>query len=191
MPKPNHGGAADGGDSIGSEKPCNRSYCHRTGAQSLQGASASSLGGIRHKARREDLEKGSRTVTVVYHVNTEIEDEYWLFLENVCVYENEDFLVEYEGKVIRYGGGEVVDDDGNLENPAKEEEEKKVVVSLDEPSDDSMMSFMELDPLDNSTPRQKAQKVTEDKENMDEEDEHVVSIKGKGAYKCGENGIGK
>uniref|UniRef100_A0A0D9W2R3 Uncharacterized protein n=1 Tax=Leersia perrieri TaxID=77586 RepID=A0A0D9W2R3_9ORYZ len=174
MPKQNHH-AATAPSSIDSEKPNKKRRRARIGARLRGGASASSRAGVGCKRWREDLDKGR---PIGYDASAEIEDEYRLFLENMRVYRNGNFVVEYDGKVIRYGEGEVGADGGNREDP-------------DESSDDSIMSFLEPDPLDDTAPWRKTKKVTDIMKEMDKENEAVVPIKGKGTCKGGKNRIGK
>lgn len=91
----------------------------------------------------------------VYDASADIEDDYRLFLENLLVYENEDFVLEYEGKVVRYGGDEAVSAGGGSrgEDPVMEKEKEKekevdVVVISSSSDDESTKIISEPNPLD-------------------------------------------
>ncbi|EAZ29926.1 hypothetical protein OsJ_13980 [Oryza sativa Japonica Group] len=124
-------------------------------ASSSAAAAASSPDTVR-KEREEN------TVPAVYDASADIEDDYRLFLENLLVYENEDFVLEYEGKVVRYGGDEAVSAGGGSrgEDPVMEKEKEK------EKEVDVVM------------------KKVVDKEKMDEKNEAAAPlVKGKGVGK--------
>lgn len=100
-------------------------------------------------------EREENTVPAVYDASADIEDDYRLFLENVLVYENEDFVLEYEGKVVRYGGDEAVSAGGGSrgEDPVMEKEKEKekevdVVVISSSSDDESTKIVSEPNPLD-------------------------------------------
>uniref|UniRef100_A0A0E0F5J8 Uncharacterized protein n=1 Tax=Oryza meridionalis TaxID=40149 RepID=A0A0E0F5J8_9ORYZ len=143
-------------------------------------STASYQGGLGHRSKtkiKKGKEKGSSTVPAVYDVNANIEEEYRLFLENVHVHENDDFVLEYDGKVIRYGGEEMDDDDSCIEVPMKEREEvlKALVISSD---DESPMSLRRVYDCDSS--RQKVETVVDDQEKMNEKNEVALRLKWKG-----------
>ncbi|XP_015691379.1 uncharacterized protein LOC102711880 [Oryza brachyantha] len=148
MPKPRHQCPS---------KICPTSALAPSASMSTQGGT-----GSQNKIGMEDEEKGSSTVPAVYDINADIEEEYRLFLENARVYENEDFVVEYGGKVIRYGG-EAVDDDGCTEVPVKKEKKMVVVISSDESSDDCEMGVTDHSLLECEMPQKKAKIVEDEK----------------------------
>uniref|UniRef100_A0A0E0P5H3 Uncharacterized protein n=1 Tax=Oryza rufipogon TaxID=4529 RepID=A0A0E0P5H3_ORYRU len=135
-------------------------------------------------------EREENTVPAVYDASADIEDDYRLFLENVRVYENEDFVLEYEGKVVRYGGDEAVSAGGGSrgEDPVMEEEKEKekevdVVVISSSSDDESTKIVSEPNPLDRGVFQRKMKKVV-DKEKMDEKNEAAAPlVKGKGVGK--------
>uniref|UniRef100_A0A0E0KN82 Uncharacterized protein n=1 Tax=Oryza punctata TaxID=4537 RepID=A0A0E0KN82_ORYPU len=129
---------------------------------------------------KEGKEKGSSTVPAVYDTNADIEEEYRLFLENVCVHKNEDFVVEYEGKVIRYGDQAVADGGGNREDPVNEKKKVMDVVGI---SLDNVYtkSVPEPNPLHSRASRRKVKEVVDLE--MDEKNEAAPLLKGKGVEK--------
>uniref|UniRef100_A0A0E0I6X3 Uncharacterized protein n=1 Tax=Oryza nivara TaxID=4536 RepID=A0A0E0I6X3_ORYNI len=152
-------------------------------ASSSSAAATSSPDAVR-KEREEN------TVPAVYDASADIEDDYRLFLENVLVYENEDFVLEYEGKVVRYGGDEAVSAGGGSrgEDPVMEKEKEKekevdVVVISSSSDDESTKIVSEPNPLDRGVFQRKMKKVV-DKEKMDEKNEAAAPlVKGKGVGK--------
>ncbi|EEC68123.1 hypothetical protein OsI_36031 [Oryza sativa Indica Group] len=165
MPKPNHHASATSASAASSDP---------------MDSTASYQGGLGHKSKtkiKKGKEKGSSTVPAVYDVNADIEEEYRLFLENVRVHENEDFVLEYDGKVIRYGGEEMDDDDSCIEVLMKEKEEvlKALVISSDDESPTSLRRVYE-----NDSSRQKVEMVVDDQEKMNEKNEVALRLKGKG-----------
>ncbi|XP_066161681.1 uncharacterized protein [Oryza sativa Japonica Group] len=165
MPKPNHHASATSA-STASGNPMDSTVSYQ--------------GGLGHKSKtkiKKGKEKGSSTVPAVYDVNADIEEEYRLFLENVRVHENEDFVLEYDGKVIRYGGEEMDDDDSCIEVSMKEKEEvlKALVISSDDESPTSLRRVYE-----NDSSRQKVEMVVDDQEKMNEKNEVALRLKGKG-----------
>uniref|UniRef100_A0A0E0DAV5 Uncharacterized protein n=1 Tax=Oryza meridionalis TaxID=40149 RepID=A0A0E0DAV5_9ORYZ len=149
-------------------------------------AASSAAAAASSPAGRKEQEEN--TVPAVYDASADIEDDYRLFLENVRVYENEDFVLEYEGKVVRYGGDEAVSAGGGSrgEDPVmekeKEEKEKEVVV-ISSSDDESTKSVPESNPLDRGVFQRKMKKVV-DQEKMDEKNEAAAPlVKGKGVGK--------
>lgn len=115
MPKPNHQVPEAAGE-IGSARRTSVKGRRGIRRRPRSASASSSWGGgaagckKKKKARVGDEEKKpSSMVPAVYDANADIEEEYRLFLENVRVYENDDFVVEYEGVVVRYGGEAVAD----------------------------------------------------------------------------------
>ncbi|XP_052151836.1 uncharacterized protein LOC127770209 [Oryza glaberrima] len=156
----------------------------RAASSSAAAAAAASSPDAVRKEREEN------TVPTVYDASADIEDDYRLFLENVLVYENEDFVLEYEGKVVRYGGDEAISAGGGSrgEDPVMEEEKEKekevdVVVISSSSDDESTKIVSEPNPLDRGVFQRKMKKVV-DKEKMDEKNEAAAPlVKGKGVGK--------
>uniref|UniRef100_J3LW21 Uncharacterized protein n=1 Tax=Oryza brachyantha TaxID=4533 RepID=J3LW21_ORYBR len=159
MPKPRHQATAVG--VIESGRMTRGKICPTSALAPRASASTQGAAGSQKKISMEDEEKGSSTVPAMYDVNADIEEEYRLFLENARVYENEDFVVEYGGKVIRYG--EAVDDDGCTEVPVEKEKKMVVVISSDESSDDCAMGMTDHTLLECEMPQKKAKNVEDEK----------------------------
>uniref|UniRef100_A0A0D9W2R0 Uncharacterized protein n=1 Tax=Leersia perrieri TaxID=77586 RepID=A0A0D9W2R0_9ORYZ len=99
-------------------------------------------------------------VPIKYDVNADVEDEYRVFLENVRVCKNGDFVLKYDGEEIWYGGEASVKKDKN-KRTRKRRRRRKVVEVMVISSDDSAN---ESNPIEGGATQQKAKKQKDKKE---------------------------
>uniref|UniRef100_J3LW22 Uncharacterized protein n=1 Tax=Oryza brachyantha TaxID=4533 RepID=J3LW22_ORYBR len=114
------------------------------------------------KIRVEDAENGS----------ADIEAEYRLFLENVCIYDNEDFVVEDEGRVIRYGGE--ASTGGSSRDPPAEAEKKKTISSDESSNEATIRTSPRCSNLHCGVLLQKAKRVHKEKGMKIKKNDNIV-----------------